>query len=149
MKRKTIGAALALTIISSPIAARADECDDMAAKISKSENWVVGPRTEARFIPMSNGEYGAHLNCGGTDGLNLHVTRQLPYPPQQDIARAGSILTGVASSIIRNGIQQCIKLAAASGDDYASVASRGAQISCDITITGDHKWLDLTVAMQR
>jgi hypothetical protein len=132
-------------IVSSPLVALADECDTMAAKIAKSVDWIVQPRTPARFIPMSNGEYGASLNCGGTYGLNLHATRLMPDVPLQDITRAASILTEVAPANIRDGIQRCIKLAEASGGHYAEVLTP-AHIFCDLTVYGDHEYLDLIIA---
>jgi hypothetical protein len=114
MRRTIIGATLALLMTSG--VAMADECDTMAAKIAENVGWRVQPRPgQGRFIPMSNGKEGASLNCGGTYGLNLHATRQLPdIQGEQDLIRAASILTKVAPANIRDGIQQCIKAAAVS-----------------------------------
>jgi hypothetical protein len=106
MKRKLIGAALALLMTS---AAMADECDTVAAKIAESVQWTVQPRTPARFIPMSNGEEGDSLNCGRTYGLNLHATRQLPnIQGEQDIVQAASILTKVAPTMHKSSSGVCI-----------------------------------------
>jgi hypothetical protein len=178
--------ALTFTIISSPVVA--DECDTMAAKIAESVQWTVQPRTPARFIPMSNGTVGASLNCGGSNGMSLQATRQMPDMPQvQDIVRAASILTEVAPANIRDGIQQCVKAAVVSvstgdfnhqielmkiqglsdseiqhavgvayklatdksvdgrKDHFADLSIGHGHIFCDLTVYGDHEWLDLNI----
>jgi hypothetical protein len=151
MKRKWIGAALALLMTSGT--GLADECETMATKIGESMNLVVHPRTAANFIPMSPQDkdlwsddgYGAYLNCAGTYGLNLRSLSP-PDPPQQwydFIVRAGSILTKVTPTIVRDGIRQCVKAASASG--YADLTLGGVHISCDVDLKGFNR-VDLIIA---
>jgi hypothetical protein len=149
MKRISILAALALMMASG--AAQADECETMATKIGESMDLVVHPRTAANFISMSPQDkdlwsddgYGAYLNCGGTYGLNLRTLSPQDAPQQwYDFAvRAGSILTKVAPTIVRDGIRQCVKTASASS--YADLTLGGIHISCDV---GGFNRVDLTIA---
>lgn len=140
MKTKMQIVMLALLITSGAAMAQSDECKDMATKIANSENLVVQPKgtlfglgaAEGRF---GHGDYGAYLNCRGTYGMNLHA-RSPDNAPQgwyEFAARIGFILTDVDPTIIRDGIKQCVKLAAASGNHYyANLMLEGARVFCDI-----------------
>jgi hypothetical protein len=106
--------ALTFTIISSP--AVADECDDMAAKIAKSEHLIVATERYGDMISMDSDKYGYAIDllCKYPAAFTIDSP---PDPPQErynSAARAGSILTGVAMTTVLEEIQRCVKTAATS-----------------------------------
>jgi hypothetical protein len=108
--------ALTFTVISSPVVA--DECDDMAAKIAKSEHLIIAkersPNGEVLSLDSDKDGYAIDLGCNYPIGFTIVSP---PDPPQEwynSAARVGSILTGVAMTTVLEEIQRCVKTAATS-----------------------------------
>jgi hypothetical protein len=88
----------------------------MAAKIAKSEHLVVATERHANIISMDSDKYGYAIDllCSRSAALTSDSS---PDPPQQwynSVARAGSILTGVAMTTVLEEIQRCVKTASTS-----------------------------------
>ncbi len=105
---------LALALAAS--AARADECDAIAAEIAGRIGLDAGGRTASNVIPLTarteeEDDYGVFLHCNGSSGLTLrYLSPPSPGPKWYDfVARAGAILTGVKPAAISLEARNCVE----------------------------------------
>jgi len=108
-----------ITLLASTLsaaAARADECEAMAAEIASRIGLDAGGRTASNAIPLTarteqEDDYGAFLHCNGPLGLTLRYLS----PPSPGlrwfdfVARAGAILTGVKPASIALEARNCVE----------------------------------------
>ena len=129
--------------------ARADECETKAAEIAGRIGLNVGQRTASGSIPLSartdeEDDYGAYLVCKGPLGMTLRYLSP-PSPGAKwfsFVGRSGAILTGVKSSSIALGAQNCVENARLRKAAFRSPGS-AFQMSCAIAKTDDRAEISL------
>jgi hypothetical protein len=119
------------------VSARADECDDKAAEIVASEGAVVvGSRTEQGGITLKHPlatEVAVECPVGGGIPMDLYLNWDGATPPQsfyEFAGRAGSIVTGAPSPLVRDGARRCQQAALNSHTEFAELKVGAISFEC-------------------